>query len=120
MNPELRKTTKNDLEKDFFKLMNNSVFGKTIENVRKHRDIKSVTIENRINYLVSEPNYDSANFFTENLLAIKMRKTQILISTPVYFGLLVLQLSKIVMYGIWYDYMKPLQKMLVQNLYFKL
>ena len=74
MNTDLRKKTKNDFEKDSFKLMNNAVFGKTIENVRKHRDIKLVTTDRRRNYLVSEPNYHTTKFFTENLLAIEMKK----------------------------------------------
>ena len=74
--------------------MNNSVIGKTMENVRKHKDVKLVTTERRRNYLVSEPNYRSTKFFTENLLAIEMRKTQILMSNPVYFGLSALDQSK--------------------------
>ena len=72
MNTE-RNITKNDFEKDFFKLMNNAVFGKTIENVKKHKDIKLVTAKRRKNYLVSEPNYHTTKFFTENLLAIEMK-----------------------------------------------
>ena len=79
INRELKKNTKKDLEKDFFKLMNNAVFGKTMENVRKHRDIKIVTTEARRNYLVPEPNYHVTNFFSENLLVIEMKKTQIFI-----------------------------------------
>ena len=59
MNTKLRKEAKNDFEKDFFKLMNNSVFGKTVENVRKHRDIKVVTTDEKRNILVSEPNYNT-------------------------------------------------------------
>ena len=82
--------------------MNNAVFGETMENVRKHRDIKLVTTERRRNYLVSEPNYHTIRFFTENLL-VKMRKTQILINKPVYLGLSILDLSKTVRY----DYVKP-------------
>ena len=73
-------------------------FGKTIENMRKHRQIKTVTAERRRNYLVSESNYHTTKFFTENLLAIEMRKTQILMNKPVYLGLSILDLSKPVMY----------------------
>ena len=87
--------------------MNNEVFGKTMENVRKHRDIKLVTTERRRNYLVSEPNYHTTKFFTENLLAIEIKKTEILINKPVYLGLSILELSKILMYEFWYDYVKP-------------
>ena len=78
MNTDLRKKAKNDFEKYFFKLMNNAVFGKTMENVRKYRDI--VTTERRRNYLVSEPNFHSTRFFTENLVAIEMKKSEILMN----------------------------------------
>ena len=74
MNNDLRKKAKSDFEKDFSKLMNNAVFGKTVENMRKHRDIKLVTPERRRNYLVSEPNYHTTKFFKELLLAIEMKK----------------------------------------------
>ena len=67
--------SKKKIEKDFFKLMINPVFGKTMENVRKYRDTKLVTAERRRNYLLSEPNYNATKFFTENLLAIEMKKT---------------------------------------------
>ena len=87
--------------------MNNTVFGKTMENVRKHRNIKFVTTERRRNYLVLEPNYHTAMFFTENLLAAEIRKTQTLMNKLVYLGLSVLYLSKIVMYKFWYDHVKP-------------
>ena len=70
-----------------FKLMNNSIFGKTMENVRKHGDIKLVITERRRNYLVSELNYQTTKFFKENLLAMGMRKTQILMNKPVYLSL---------------------------------
>ena len=76
INTDLRKKGENDFEKDFFKLMNNAVFGKSMENVRKHRDNKLVTTERRRNYLVSEPNYHTTKFFTENLLAIEMKKNR--------------------------------------------
>ena len=78
MNTDLRKKAKNDFEKDFFKLMNNAVFGKTMENVRKHRDIKLVTTERRRNYLVSEPNYHTTKFFKGYPLAIEMKKRRYL------------------------------------------
>ena len=87
--------------------MNNAVFRKTMENVRKHRDIKIVTIERRRNYLVLEPNYYTTRFFTENLLATEMKKTEILMNKPVYLGLSILELSKILMYDFWYVYIKP-------------
>ena len=76
MNTELRKRAKNDFEKDFFKLMNNTVFGKTMENVRKHRDIKLVTTDKRRNQLVTEANYHTTKWVSENLLAIEMKKTK--------------------------------------------
>ena len=75
MSTDLRKNAKSDFEKDFFKLMNNVVFEKkTMENVRKNRDIKLVTRKRRGNYLLSEPNCHTTKFFTENLLVIEMRK----------------------------------------------
>ena len=92
---------------DFFKLMNNAVFGKTMKNVRKHRNIKLVTTERGRTYLVSELNYHTTKFFTENLLAIEIRKTQILVNKPVYLVLSILDLSKTVMYKFCYDYVKP-------------
>ena len=69
-----KKEAKNDFEKDFFKLMNNEDFEKTMENVRKHRDIKLVITERKSNYLVSEPNFYVRKFFREHLLAIEMKK----------------------------------------------
>ena len=79
MNTKLRQKAKNSFEKDFFKLKNNAVFWKTIENVRKYRDIKLVTTERGRNYLMSESksNYHTTRLFTENLLAIEMKKTLI-------------------------------------------
>ena len=110
MNTELRKEAKNDFEKDFFKLMNNAVFGKTMENVRKHRDIKLVTTDKRRNQLVSEPNYHTTKYFSENLLAIEMKKTKVKMNKPVYLGMSILDISKMLMYEFWYDYIKPKYK----------
>ena len=107
MNTKLRAEARNDFEKDFFKLMNNSVFRKTMENVRKHRDIKLVTTDERRNKLVSGPNYHTTKYFSENLLAIEMRKTKILMNKPVYLGQAILDISKTHMYEFWYDYIKP-------------
>ena len=106
MNTELRKKAKNDFAKDFFKLMNNAVFGKTMENVRKHRDIKLVTTDKTRKRLVSEPNYHTTKWFSENLLAIEMKKTKVKMNKPIYLGLLILEFSKILMYEFWYGYMK--------------
>ena len=78
--------------------MNDAVFGKTKENLRKHRDVKLVTTERRRNYLVSEPNYHTTKFFTENLLAIETKKTEILINKPASLRLSILELSKILMH----------------------
>ena len=76
MNTELRKNAKNEFEKNLFKLMNKSVFGKTMENVRNHRDIKLVTPEKRKTLLVSEPNYHSCKKCSDHLMAIKMKKNK--------------------------------------------
>ena len=106
MNTELRKKAKNDFEKDCFKLMNNSIFGKTMENAQKCRDIKLVTTEKRRNYLVLEPNYHRTKFLKENALAKEMRKTLIFMIKLVYLSLSILELSKIVMFKFWHDYVK--------------
>ena len=107
MNTELRKLAKNDFEKDLFKLMNNSVFGKTMENIRKHRDIKLVKTDKKRSKLVSEPNYHTINLISEDLSIIEMKKTKVKMNKPIYLGLLILEISKILMYKFWYDYMKP-------------
>ena len=106
MNTELRKIAKNDFEKDFFKLMNKAVFGKAMENVRKHRDIKLVTTDKKRSKLVSEPNYHTINYISENLSIIEMRRTKVKMNKPIYLGFSILEISKILMYEFWYDYMK--------------
>ena len=107
VNTKLRKQAKNDFEKDFFKLMNNAVFGKTMENVRKHRDINLVTTDKRRNQLVPEPNYYTTKWFSENLLATEMKKTKVKMNKSVYLGLSILEICKTLMYEFWHDYMKP-------------
>ena len=101
INTKLRKEAKNDFEKDFFKLMNNSVFGKTMENVRNHRDIKLVTSDKRRKRLFSEPNYHSHKNFSEYLMAIEMKKTRIKMIKPIYLGMSILDISKMIMNEFW-------------------
>ena len=107
MNTKLRQKANKKNEERLFQVVNNAVFGKTMKNERKRRVIKLVTAERRIIYLVSEPDYNTAKFFTKILLAIEMRKTQILMNKLVYLGLSILDLSKTVMYEFWYDHVKP-------------
>ena len=107
MNTELRKIAKSDFEKGFFKLMNNAVFGKTMENVRKHRDIKLVTTDKKRSKLVSEPSYHTMNYISEDLTIIEMKGTKVKMNKPIYLGFSILEISKLLMYQFWYDYMKP-------------
>ena len=107
INTGLRKEAKNEFEKDSFKLMNNSVFGKTIENVRKHRDVNLVTTDEKRNNLVSVPNYHTTKCFSENVLAIEMKKTKEKMNKSVYLGMSILDITKTLMYEFWYDYIKP-------------
>ena len=83
--------------------MNNSVFGKTMENVRKRRDVKLVVTEERRKKLISEPNYDSCKHFSESLMAIEIRKTEVLMDKPIAVGQTILDISKTLMYEFWYD-----------------
>ena len=95
----------NQNAKTIFFLRIMQFFGKTMENIRKLRDIKLVTTERR-NYLVSEPNCHTTKFFTENLLAIEMKNAEILMNKSVYLRLSILELSEILIYEFWYDYVK--------------
>ena len=88
--------------------MNNAVFGKTMENVRNRRDVKLVVTEERRKKLVSEPNYSSCKQFSENLMAIEMRKTEVLMDKPIAVGQAILDISKTLMHEFWYDYLKPM------------
>ena len=106
-NTALRKKAKNEFEKDFFKLMNNSVSGKMIENVRKGREIKLIITEERRKKLVSEPNYASYTGFSDHLMAVEMRKTHVLMDKPILVGQAILDKSKELMYEFFYDYLKP-------------
>ena len=106
-NTQLRTAATNDFEKDFFKLMNNSVFGKTMENIRKHRNIGLVTTEEKYLRTVMKPNFKSVVLFGENLMGCEMGKIKVVMNKPVYLSQVILDLSKIVMYEFHYDYMVP-------------
>ena len=97
MNTELRKNAKSDFEKNF-KLMNNELFGKTMENVRNHRDIKLVTTDKRRSILVSELNYHSSKYISKDLMIIEMRKVEVKMNKPIYLGRAILDVSKTLMY----------------------
>ena len=98
INTEFKKLAKDDSGKDLFKLMNNAVFGKTMENIRKNRNIKLVTTDKKRNTLVSEPNYHTIIDISEDLSIIEMNKTKVKMNKPIYLGLLILDISKILMY----------------------
>ena len=117
MNTNFRRVAKNDFEKNFFKLMNNSVFGKMIENVRKRREIKLIVSEEHRKKLVSEPNYASCTTFSDHLMAIEKRKTCIYMDKPILVGQATLDKSKEFMYQFYYDYLKPKFKDKVNLMY---
>ena len=106
-NTELRKAADNSFEKDFFKLMNNSVFGKTIENIRKRQNIKLVDNRKAALKLSKKPNFERATIFDKNLIAAHMKKTEIYFNKPVYVGQAILDLSKTLMFDFHYKYIQP-------------
>ena len=106
-NTQLRTAATNDFKKDFFKLMNNSVFGKTMESIRKHRNMKLVTTEEKYLRIVMKPNFKSGVLFGENVVGCEMGKIKVFMNKLVYLGQGILDLSKIVMYEFHYDYMVP-------------
>ena len=106
-NTELRKAADNSFEKDFFKLMNNSVFGKTIENIRKRQNIFLVDNRKTALNLSKRPNFERVTIFDKNLIAAHMKKTEIYFNKPVYVGQAILDLSKTLMYDFHYNYIKP-------------
>ena len=105
-NTELRKTAANSFEKDFFKLMNNSVFGKTIENIRKRQNIKLVDNRKMALKLSKRPNFERVTIFDKNLIAAHMKKTEVYFNKPVYVGQAILDLSKTLMFDFHYNYIK--------------
>ena len=106
-NTSLRALAKNNFEKDFFKLMNNSVFGKTMENIRNRVNVKLVDSGEQFKKLVAKPNYNSCKIFNENLVSVHMKKTSLTMNKPVYLGMSILDLSKIIMFDFHYKYIKP-------------
>ena len=106
LNTNLRANANNEFEKDFFKLMNNSVFGKTMENIRNRVDIRLVNSEAKAKKLAAKPNFKHCNIFDENLVAIHMKKTKLVFNKPVYLGMCILDLSKTLMYDFHYNYIK--------------
>ena len=106
LNTSLRAKAKNDFEKDFFKLMNNSVFGKTMENIRNRVDIQLVTDKVRARKLAAKPNFQHCTIFDEHLIGIHMKKIKLTFNKPVYLGMCILDLSKTLMYDFHYGYIK--------------
>ena len=107
MNTELRKKAQNEFEKNFFKLINNFAFEKTMENVRNHRYIKLLILDKRRKRLVSEPNYHSLKSFSEHSMTIETKKIRVNVTKPLYLGMSMLDISKILMYEFQYDYINP-------------
>ena len=106
LNTKLISETKNEFERDFYKLMVNYVFGKTMENIRNRVDIRLVTNKTKAKKLAAKPNFDCCTIFDENLMAIHTKRTKVLYNKPVYLGMSVLDLSKTLMYDLHYNYMK--------------
>ena len=108
MNTELRTKAKNNFEKDHYKLMNNLVFGKTMENIRNRVNVKLVNNEEKARKLIAKPNFNSCKIFSENLISVHMKKTRLVMNKPVYLGACILDLSKTIMYDFHYNYIKPM------------
>ena len=105
-NTNLRAKAKNNFEKDFYKLMNNSIFGKTMENIRNRVNVKLVNTKEKLSKLVAKPNFKSCKIFNENLVSVHMKKTSLTMVKPVYLGMCILDLSKTIMYDFYYNYLK--------------
>lgn len=123
LNTELRSKAVSEFEKDFFKLMNNSIFGKTMEDIDKRRDVRLLTHWERISQkqgastLIARPNYHSHKIFSENLVAIQMNRISVLYNKPIYIGFSVLELSKLHMYQFHYNTMQKKYKDNIQIAY---
>ena len=107
LNTDLRTKGKNDFEKDFFKLMNNSVFGKTMENIRNRVDVRLVNNQDKAKKLISKPNLKHWTRFDENLIAVHLKRIKLIFNKPVYCGMAILDLSKTLIYDFHYKYIVP-------------
>ena len=105
-NTEKQKHAKNSFKKDFFKLMNNSVFGKTMKNLHKRVDVRLVTDEKKLDKLTTKPTYVSPKIFNENLMAVHKVKETLTINRPAYVDMCILDLSKMLMYDFHYNHIK--------------
>ena len=114
-NTELRKSATNSFEKDFFKLMNNSVFGKTIENIRKRQNVILLDDKKQALKLSSKPNFDRITIFDSNRIACHMKKTEVYFNKPIYVGQAILDLSKTLMFDFHYDYVARLEGLILNN-----
>ena len=108
LNTGLRAKSTSESEKDFFKLMNNSVFGKTMENIRKRVDVKLVNTEKQALKLVAKPNFDRRTIFNDKLVAVHMKRTKLVFNKPIYLGFAILDLSKILMYDFHYNFVRKM------------
>ena len=97
----------NDFEKEYYKLLNYSFYGKTMENVRKHRDIRLVNNEKRRSEIASEPNYNGTKHISEDFLIMELKKRHVYMNKPLYLGQAILYHRKMLMYEFWYDYLQP-------------
>ena len=106
-NTDKRKQAKNDFEKDFYKLLNNSVYGKTMENLRNHTTVELVTSKERLRKVIAKPNVKLFKIFHENLAAVEVKKSKLILNRPIYVGMSILDISKAHMYDFFYNHLKP-------------
>ena len=116
-NTEFKMKASNDFEKDYFKLLNNSFYGNTMENVRNHRDIRLVNTENKGSKLVSESNYHGTKHISEDLLITEMRQLEVSMNKPLYLGQAILDCTKMLMYEFWYNYLQPMYNIEIEVSY---
>lgn len=105
-NTNMRKAAKNDFEKDFYKLMNNSVFGKTMENLRKRVDIQLIHSEKRLLKVTAKPGFKSFKIVNKDLASVELTKQNLVLNRPIYVGFSILEMSKVLMYDFHYNHVK--------------